>query len=90
MNQENKQIEDGGSVYPTPININYNGLCWAEEEIPLSPGLSLRDYFAQRLLPIAWEKLDVGELGYQGIAEHVWKMIDALLKARGQLSTGEK
>jgi len=51
-------------------------------------GMSLRDYFAAKALPIAWEAYDRGYCEYDfeevtvSIAKHAYQFADAMLKAR--------
>ena len=52
-----------------------------------SEGLSLRDYFAAKALPVAWSAYDKGYTGQpecveQSIAHHAYQMADAMLRAR--------
>lgn len=51
----------------------------------LSPGMTLRDYFAAEALPIATERYPEGHpLGWLGVAEAAYAIADAMLAARGQ------
>jgi hypothetical protein len=51
-------------------------------------GMSLTDYFAAKALPIAWDAYEKGYCEYDAedvtrkIAEHVYQIADAMLKAR--------
>ena len=50
-------------------------------------GMTLRDYFAAKSLPIAWAAYDKGYTGQpecveQSIAHHAYQIADAMLRAR--------
>jgi len=74
---------DGGPAFPH-AKVDMNG--WAEDQ--LADGMSLRDYFAARAIPMAAEcEANAptgarGETTYQGIAERCYLLADAMLAAR--------
>lgn len=68
----------GGPAFPTP---RY------ERGDMYSLGMTMRDYFAAKALPIAWHAYDKGYTGQhecveQSIAWHAYQIADAMLKAR--------
>ena len=48
-------------------------------------GMTLRDYFAAKAMPILWDAHDKGYCGMDDIvAEGAYRLADAMLKARGE------
>jgi len=72
--------ETGGYAFPMPLG--------NEDISPDVAGMSLRDYFAIRALPIAWDALDKGYFDSDdhnaGLSKAAYQMADAMLKARGE------
>ena len=69
-------INTGGPAFPSPTD----GMLDNE-------GMTLRDYFAAKAMPIAWEAYDKGYTGQpecveQSIAHHAYQIADAMLRAR--------
>ena len=51
------------------------------------PGMTLRDYFAAKAMPVAWEAYDKGYTGEDEnvtveIAKHAYQIADEMLEAR--------
>ena len=77
--------------------VNMSGPCtFAGIDIPKGGtvewgGISIRDYFAAKAMPIMWDAYDKGYCGLNNkdepniktIAEGAYQMADAMLKARG-------
>ena len=78
------KINNGGPAFPL-----HGGVEQLETSLPLQ-GMTLRDYFAAKALPVAWEAYDKGYVTYEaedvtdGIAEHAYQLADAMLCARGE------
>ena len=53
-----------------------------------APGMTLRDYFAAKALPIAWDALDKGYFDSddhnEGLSRAAYQLADAMLKARSE------
>ena len=75
-------INYGGSEFPCgPTVFSMSG------DDCSRPGMTLRDYFAAKSLPIAWAAYDQGYTGQpecveQSIAHHAYQIADAMLRAR--------
>lgn len=81
-------INNGGPAFPLPA-VSHQGCIMALTEGP-ALGMTLRDYFAAKALPVAWEAYNNGYVTYDaedvtsGITEHAYQMADAMLLARGE------
>lgn len=74
--------EDGGPAFPT-FTEQYSYGYDKSRPVTVDPGMSLRDYFAIRTLPMAVECHPDGHArGWVGIAEHAYSIADAMLAAR--------
>lgn len=83
---------DGGPVFPSTRyeqtgTLSDTGV--VKDESPVfgevkHSGMTLRDYFAGKALPIAWDAKDKGyfEGDNSDVAECAYQMADAMLKAR--------
>ena len=76
--------DNGGPAFPRDrIQTQEGGMI-------ISDGMTLRDYFAAKALPVAWEAYDKGYTSYEsedvttGITEHAYQLADAMLRARGE------
>ena len=74
-------INNGGPAFPTENEAQTGASTWRYE------GMTLRDYFAAKSLPIAWAAYDQGYTGQpecveQSIAHHAYQIADAMLRAR--------
>lgn len=81
---------DGGPAYPLPVN---DEQCRARFESGYG-GMSLRDYFAAKALPLAFERYhynltkDLGDewhwkdSDWEGVAYLAYGLADAMIKAR--------
>lgn len=78
-------INNGGPAFPIPLHPGQTYTAHA-----LCDGMTLRDYFAAKALPVAWEAYDKGYTSYEsedvttGITEHAYQLADAMLRARGE------
>ncbi len=77
--------KDGGPVHPVPYGMH--AACVREENCRVSEGLSLRDYFAAKALPMAWEHIEsrlnpYSRNPFEDVAETAFMMADAMLAAR--------
>jgi hypothetical protein len=91
-----EKINNGGPAFPSGSVRKHRPLSdpgsdWVEVDRvqPLHAGLSLRDYFAIKALPIAWSAYDQGYAGHQefveqSIARHAYILADEMLKARSE------
>jgi hypothetical protein len=75
----NKAIYHGGPAFPVERQ--------AVAEQYGHMGMTLRDYFAAKALPVAWHAYDQGYTGDPecvelSIAHHAYQIADAMLKAR--------
>ena len=78
------KINDGGPAFPTENARQTGPSSWHEE------GMTLRDYFAAKALPIMWDAYDKGYCGLNDqdepnvktIAAGAYQLADAMLKAR--------
>ena len=66
------------------LRVPESGTDWLDEMIRKS----MRDEFAAKAMPIAWEAYDKGYTGQpecveQSIAHHAYQIADAMLRARG-------
>ena len=75
----------GGAAFPT------TDFTHAGQIIPGSEGMTLRDYFAAKAMPIMWDAYDKGYYGMVNsdelniqlvVAEGAYQMSDAMLRAR--------
>lgn len=71
--------KDGGPAFPMAMP--------TAAGIGVVYGMTLRDYFAAKALPVAWSAYDKGYTGQpecveQSIAHHAYQMADAMLRAR--------
>ena len=70
--------ETGGYAFPMPLG--------NEDISPDVAGMTLRDYFAIRALPIAWDALDKGYFDSDDhnadLSKAAYQMADAMRKAR--------
>ena len=78
-----KMNNTGGPAFPVPGLSNLPNGDFIHPEC----GMTLRDYFAAKALPIAWHAYDEGYTGQpecveQSIAHHAYQIADAMLKAR--------
>lgn len=76
-------INNGGPAFPC------DRIPTKEGGMVISDGMTLRDYFAAKALPVAWSAYDKGYTGLpecveQSIAHHAYQMADAMLRARGE------
>lgn len=74
-------INNGGPAFPTENEAQTGTSTWRYE------GMTLRDYFAAKSLPIAWAAYDQGYTGQpecveQSIAHHAYQIADSMLRAR--------
>lgn len=77
--------DTGGTAFPC-TEANYTDPKWTSE------GMTLRDYFAAKAMPIMWDAYDKGYCGLNDkdepnvktIAEGAYQMADAMLEARKQ------
>ncbi|MBU9501298.1 hypothetical protein KTE68_14065 [Burkholderia multivorans] len=70
------EINDGGPAFPeVPGECNvYQG----------KPGMTLRDYFAAKeLSKVDWVEVCDVQGAYDRLADHCYRMADAMLRARG-------
>ena len=78
-------INNGGPAFPlAPVSHHGNVVVLSES---VATGMTLRDYFAAKAMPIAWEAYDKGYTGQpecveQSIAHHAYQIADAMLRAR--------
>ena len=76
------KINDGGPAYPFIAWQSPSGMVGMER----TRGMTLRDYFAIRALPVAWDALDKGYFEAddynKATAEAAYQMADAMIKAR--------
>jgi hypothetical protein len=76
---------DGGSAYPRNDHFDSGNNYHCAE-----PGMSLRDFFAAKALPVAWKAFEDGyfDPGEDSINEDVaacaYQMADAMLKERAK------
>ena len=75
------KIDDGGPIYPVQE--------WNSDGTPatLTLGMSLRDWFAgQELQRVQYDELMVNDAArhYSRVAEHCYKMADAMIATRGK------
>ena len=76
-------IDNGGQAFPC-LERDCNGLYLTDG------GMTLRDYFAAKALPIMWDVYDKGYCGLNDkdepnmktVAEGAYQIADAMLKAR--------
>ncbi len=84
------EMNDGGTAFPLPYAVDALGSLTIAE-----PGMSLRDYFAAKALPVAWDVLKHAAQGGFDIedpetnlpptmAETAYRLADAMLKARAK------
>ena len=79
------KTNDGGPAFPAVSKSlqTGDGVVWHQV---VSEGMTVRDYFAIRALPVAWDALDKGyfeaENYTEATAECAYQMADAMLKAR--------
>ena len=75
-----KQVNSGGPAFPE-VRVrggdNYN----PPTKIYFG-GMSLRDYFAAKILPTIYEDCTGGEQWKDFVAQEAYRMADAMLKAR--------
>jgi hypothetical protein len=77
---------DGGAAFPRPAEYDQHGQLLNHA----SHGMTLRDYFAAKALPCAWDAYDRGywvcdaEDINRTVAEGAYQMADAMLKARAK------
>jgi hypothetical protein len=73
-----KIIHTGGPAFPAPAGVSHI----------TEQGMTLRDYFAAKSMPIAWEAYDKGymlivdENVVASVAKAAYEQADAMLKAR--------
>lgn len=71
--------DTGGSAFPIDIESKQYGT-----------GMTLRDYFAAKAIPVAWDAYDKGYFkgrfddSVDDIAKCAYQIADAMLKARGE------
>ncbi|CAB3730002.1 hypothetical protein LMG22037_05496 [Paraburkholderia phenoliruptrix] len=70
------EIKDGGPAFPCDEQIRDSMIYQPE------PGMTLRDYFAAKLMPVVWN--DHKPLNDYDCALLAYRMADAMLRARGQ------
>jgi hypothetical protein len=79
-------IECGGPVFPSAMDN-------ADGSVDVYRGMTLRDYFAAKALPLAWELEKQAPTGpysqhmeptYAGAATRAYYMADAMLKERAK------
>lgn len=73
------KADNSGQAFPTPVHNMAND------------GMTLRDYFAAKAIPAAWDAYDKGYCGTDDdrinveiVAEAAYSIADAMLAARGQ------
>ena len=79
-------INDGGAAFPRTGEVVASG---DDRDVP---GMTLRDYFAAKALPAVMAKTSLSDSDWQirGMAEHAYKLADAMLKAREVKPTSEE
>jgi len=70
----------GGPAFPTPSGWNHEGK-WVQDSCDFN-GMTLRDYFAAKAMPIAATFYDTSDEVCNEAAAWCYKMADAMLKAR--------
>lgn len=82
-------LKDGGPAFPlemvntTERNVSMGGEVLAPGMSMQFSGMTLRDYFAAKMFPIAAAQFKEGHIdGWNGIARHAYMLADAMLKAR--------
>ena len=86
-------INNGGPAFPTPVcEEPHCEVCESKSAgtgifFGGTQGMTMRDYFAAKSLPIAWAAYDQGYTGQpecveQSIAHHAYQIADAMLRAR--------
>ncbi len=89
------EIKDGGPAFPAEITLNREVFAAAPYQFGnddfKTPGMSLRDYFAAKSLPVAWKAFEDGyftedrwESINRTVAECAYQMADAMLAARSR------
>lgn len=86
---------DGGPAFPSELNVLEKPIIGFEGEeldpntVANYPGMMLRDYFAAKAIPTAWDAYDKGYCGVDDdrvnvdiVAECAYSIADAMLKAR--------
>lgn len=76
-------IKDGGPIHPVRLPVQGGQHVIGEPEpTELHTGMSLRDYFAAKMLPLIYADSLGGE-GWRGdVAQESYRMADAMLAAR--------
>jgi hypothetical protein len=72
------EIKDGGPAFARPAG-DYNGTKIGNGA---QRGISARDYFAARFMPVIWQKHET--LNDYDCALRAYQMADAMLRARGE------
>ena len=77
--------ETGGSAFPwQEVLLDGNGNSWSNQR----EGMTLRDYFAIKSLPIAWDALDKGYFESDDhnadLAASAYQLADAMLAERSK------
>jgi glycine/serine hydroxymethyltransferase len=73
-----KQTNSGGSAFPVPVAFTPMGT-----KVSGGEGMTLRDYFAAKALPIAAALEIQGHEYHERVAMNAYYMADAMLAARG-------
>lgn len=77
-------IQDGGPAFPS----EEPSFVARDDVLGYSPGMTLRDYFAAKAMPLAWKTFDEGyspdDLTPGNIARAAYQFADAMLAARNQ------
>ena len=78
------KINMGGPAFPSKKRVYIDGYLTKEFE-PVD-GMTLRDYFAAKAMPLAWKIYDEGysmnDVSSENIAKVSYQLADAMLKAR--------
>ncbi|HGE8458763.1 TPA: hypothetical protein ACGD77_002971 [Serratia marcescens] len=70
--------ETGGQAFPMLGNVGYNS-DWQLEE-----GMTLRDYFAAKVMSGVQSNPELSDWGAEKYANYAYEVADAMLKARNQ------
>lgn len=83
------KVENGGPAFPAAEVWDRDLQDFTGKQ---SQGMTLRDYFAAKAIPAAWDAYDKGYCGTEDdrinveiVAEAAYSIADAILTARGQL-----
>lgn len=94
---ETTKLNDGGPAFPAPARFDTEADSWDCD--PHFTGMTLRDYFAARAMPMAVERLrhnytiDMDDWywtddDFDAVADHSYRLADAMLRARQENSNG--